>query len=166
MSRGLLTTIFQQYNKPEYLPQVYHESVAKILEHVTLVADEAMLQTIIQSGVLELKTESAKQLEILDDYIWALSNATFAASPKQLDYLICTCVRDLINALLRQNPLDKELKIAVLEGLLNLLKQKPEVATLLGQEVKTIFHTLSTEAGEPKVMALAAQLADWANQHN
>jgi hypothetical protein len=163
ISRGMLSRIFQHYNKGGNIPNPYHESVARILEHVTLAADETMLQTIIDSVIFEMG-EAAEPLEKLDNYIWALSNATFAAGDRQLQYLLSIDTHGkLVMELLRRKNLNKELHIAMLEGLENLLGRAPYVISSLQSEAKNLFRTQASKAEEPEIMALAARLSKLCN---
>lgn len=128
LNRGVLEKLINVVGNALNPSKLLLENTAKLLEHVTLAADENMLALIIACTTFSIG-QMVPSLVNYPNYIWALSNATFAANDAQLDFFIGQKIQKqlttaLSNAKVRE---DKDFHIAVLEGLENLLRRDPTV---------------------------------------
>jgi len=163
LDRGLLTKLSHICSNQTWTKNItksLKSHIAQILEHVTLAADELMLEKVINSRIFET---SAGIPDLADEhsYYWALSNATFAANERQLEYLIRTNFHvQLAKGLIASdecNVTDKDLKIALCEGLKNIVSRAPKVKKDIPQVVLLLRKEISN-SGDGDVQSLAMRL--------
>ncbi len=140
------------------------ENTAKIFEHVTLAADETIIKLIIDVGFLSIE-QIVPSIANLPNYIWALSNATFAANEHQLDYFVARDIHKRLGTALCGNPQvakDKDFHVAILEGLENLIRRAPKAAKTLPAAVKKHLQQQMSHS-DADIQALATTLVKLCN---